>query len=53
MSDVTLPGRKVGRASAYDVMNGSKQTRAVKHEGEDTVLKGMLIKDYPVLVEFE
>jgi hypothetical protein len=49
-SDVTLPGVPAGRAWVIDIMNGTEQELNVTREGNETVLKGMLIKDYPTFV---
>jgi hypothetical protein len=49
-SDITLPGVSAKRAFVYDAMNGTEQELNVTLSGNDTVFKGMLIKDYPVFV---
>jgi len=49
-TDVTLPGRRIGSAKVYDIMNGTEQELVVTQQGNEAVLKGMLIKDYPVFV---
>ncbi len=52
-SDITLPGVAAKKATVFDVMNGTRQDLDVSHAGNDTILKGMLVKDYPVFVRFE
>ena len=45
-----MPDVRAERAWGIDVMNGTEQELNVIHSGNDTVLKGMLIKDSPVLI---
>ncbi len=52
-SDITLPGMVLKKAAAFDPMNGTKQDLVFSHDGNDTILKGMLVKDYPVYIQFE
>jgi hypothetical protein len=52
-SDITLPSQDIKKATVYDVMNGTRQELALSHDGKDTLLKGLLIKDYPVFVQIE
>jgi len=49
-SDITLPGVRAERAWTVDTMNGTEQELNLTHRGSDTVLSGMLIKDYPVFI---
>lgn len=49
-SDITLPGGRAESAWAIDVMNGTEQELNVTRSGNDAVLKGILIKDYPVFI---
>jgi len=54
-SDITLPGVRAKHAWAVDAMNGTEQklnlgSRNLTHRGSDTLLEGMLIKDYPVFI---
>jgi hypothetical protein len=49
-TDITLPGVRAVQAWAIDVFNGTEQELNVIRDRDDTVLKGMLIKDYPVFV---
>ena len=49
-SDITLPGVRAERAWTVDTMNGTELELNLTHRGSDTVLSGMLIKDYPVFI---
>jgi hypothetical protein len=49
-TDIVFPGVQASRASVTDIMNGTEQELEVGGHGADTVLKGMLVKDYPVFV---
>jgi len=48
---VTFPGLRVKSASAIDTMNGTEQRLEFGHRGGDTVVEGLLIKDYPVCIQ--
>ncbi|MBI2844082.1 MAG: discoidin domain-containing protein [Armatimonadetes bacterium] len=52
-TDVTLPAAKVKRAWVVDIFNGTEQELNLTPSGGDSVLKGMLVKDYPVFVRVE
>ena len=45
---VTLDGTH--HATAYDPLNGVEQALRVEHEGGQTVIPGLLVRDCPVLV---
>ena len=49
-TDVVFPGVKASRAAVKDIMNGTEQELDFSTNSAGTVLKGMLIKDYPVFV---
>ena len=49
-SDIALPDVLAARAWAIDTMNGTEQELNLTHRGRDTVLEGILIKDYPVFI---
>ena len=49
-SDITLPGLRAERAWAVDTMNGTEQEVNLTYRDSDTMLRGMLIKDYPVFI---
>lgn len=49
-SDITLLGVRAERAWAVDTINGTEQELNLIYSGSDTVLSGMLIKDYPVFI---
>ena len=48
--DITLPGLGAQRVWVVDVFNGTEQELNVTRDGDNTLLKGMLVKDYPVFV---
>ena len=49
-TDLTLPGVRATKATVVDIMNGTEQQLNFSADSGDTVLKGMLIKDFPVLI---
>jgi len=49
-SDVILPGAQVRQAWVLDIFNGTEQELNITRNGNNTVIKGMLVKDYPVFV---
>lgn len=49
-SDITLPGVEAAHAWVVDIFNGTEQELNITFNGKDTVLEGMLIKDYPTFV---
>jgi hypothetical protein len=49
-SDVTLPGVQAKEAWVVDVLNGTAQKLMATSEAGSTVVKGVLVKDYPTLV---
>lgn len=48
--DVAIPNRSFKSATGIDVLNGTEQDLRISIEEGSTVLKGMLTKDYPVLI---
>ncbi|MBI2842844.1 MAG: discoidin domain-containing protein [Armatimonadetes bacterium] len=49
-TDITIPGETFGKAVAIDVLNGTEQDLIVSRNGTDAVLRGMLVKDYPIVL---
>jgi len=49
-SDVILPQIKCREAVGIDVLNGTEQQLRISSEGGETIIRGVLIKDYPVIV---
>ena len=49
-TEVTLPRLECKRAWVIDTMNGTEQELNITHRDNDTVIEGVLIKDYPVFV---
>jgi len=50
--NLTLPGARAKRAIVADIMNGIEQQLDFTVNGPDTLLEGLLIKDYPVFITF-
>ncbi len=50
ISDVTLPDMAARRSWVVDIMNGTEQELKSISKGNDTVIPGMLIKDYPTFI---
>ena len=48
--DMKLHGVKAGNAWFIDLMNGMEQELEINVAGGDTIIKGLLIKDFPVYV---
>jgi len=48
--ELRLLGVQAKQGAVVDIMNGTEQVLDLSTEGGDTVLRGMLIKDYPVLI---
>ena len=51
-TEIILPGRSVKKAIGVDLLNGREQELEVTAQGGTTVLKGMLMQDFPVVVRF-
>jgi hypothetical protein len=49
-SDIILPGVQAEEVWVIDVLNGAEQKLNFTVSGSNTVIKGVLLKDYPVLV---
>jgi hypothetical protein len=49
--DIAFPGMQGKRATVVDIMNGTEQELNFAPEGGGTLLRGMLIKDYPIFVK--
>ncbi|MEK7448234.1 MAG: hypothetical protein AAB019_02000 [Planctomycetota bacterium] len=49
-TDLTRPGLKATRVVVIDSLNGTEQEFNFTIEGQGTILKGTLIKDYPVFI---
>jgi hypothetical protein len=52
-SDIAFPAMQGKRARVVDIMNGTEQELGFAAEGDGTVLRGMLIKDYPIFVKID
>jgi hypothetical protein len=51
-TDVTLVNQKATRVVGLDLINGRQQELELAQEGNNVVLRGMLLEDFPVLVRF-
>ncbi len=49
-SDVIIPQLKCRQAVGIDVLNGTEQELRILTAGGKTILEGMLVKDYPIIV---
>jgi hypothetical protein len=49
-SDLTLPGVQARQAWILDIFNGTEQELNLTSTGQDTSIKGLFIKDFPVFV---
>jgi hypothetical protein len=49
-TDIAFPGIQARRATVIDIMNGTEQELETVRNGAETVLKAMLVKDYPAFV---
>ena len=49
-TEITFPGTQARQARVQDIMNGTEQELDLATSGSDTIIKGMVIKDYPVFV---
>ena len=49
-AEVALPGMNAKKAWVVDIMNGTEQELNIEPQGDGTIIKGMLIKDYPVFI---
>jgi hypothetical protein len=52
-TDITLAGVRARCTWAIDLLNGTEQALDCARNGEDTVLKSMLVRNVPLLVRFE
>ena len=50
-TDIILKNLKIKGGFIFDSLNGTRQKLKSVKRKEDTVLEGMLIKDYPVFVK--
>jgi hypothetical protein len=52
-TDILLPGVKVSKATAIDVLNGETQELTITSRGSDTLLQGMHLRDWPLVITLE
>jgi hypothetical protein len=52
-ADVTLPGMQAKKAWVVEIMNGTEQRLNIEAQGDGTIIKGMLLKDYPAFMRLE
>ena len=50
LTDIVLENDAYETATAYDVLNGTSQPLKVSHRAGKTVLRGMKIRDWPVVI---
>lgn len=51
-TDIIIKGIETERVIGIDILNGREQGLIASKKGDDTVVKEMLIKDFPILVKF-
>ncbi len=51
--DIIPPDLRAKKAWVMDIFNGTTQELNLARQGNDTVLKEMLVKDYPVFIKLE
>jgi hypothetical protein len=51
-TDVVLKGIKCDKAVGVDIINGREQELHVERQRDNTIIKGMLIQDFPVCMKF-
>jgi hypothetical protein len=49
-SDITLPGAKADRAWVIDLFNGTEQELNTTTHNHDTIIRRVLVKDYPTFI---
>ena len=50
VATITFPGLGSGSITGVDVLHGFEQDLAFEIDGEDTIVRGVLVKDYPILI---
>ena len=50
ITEITFPGGKLSKVSAIDILNGDIQSLQFTCDGENTVLKDIHIKDWPIII---
>ncbi|HHR86035.1 MAG TPA: right-handed parallel beta-helix repeat-containing protein [Candidatus Acetothermia bacterium] len=47
---ITIPGLKAGTVSGIDVLHGFEQELVSETDGDSTIVRDLLVKDYPILI---
>jgi len=47
---VTFPGLAAGAVTGIDVLHGFEQELVFEIDGDDTIIRDLLVKDYPILI---
>jgi len=50
ITDITFLGRKLNKVSAIDVLNGDSQDLNIMYNKKNTVINGIHIKDWPIVI---
>ena len=50
ITDIIFPYTQFQQATGIDVLNGSEQVLQSSKSGGKSILKGMMIKDYPIVI---
>jgi hypothetical protein len=51
-ASLVFPGRAGQKAIAIDVLNGYEQQLTTAADGEDLVIRNLLVQDYPIILRF-
>ena len=47
---ITFPGLSAGSVAGIDVLHGFEQELVFEVDGEDMIIRDLLVKDYPILI---
>jgi hypothetical protein len=50
LATIAFPGLAAGSATGIDVLRGFEQELVLETNGEDTIIRDLLVKDYPILI---
>jgi hypothetical protein len=50
-TDIIIPGQKFSKAIGVDIINGTEQQLVIETKDNDTVIKAILLKDWPLIIK--
>ena len=50
LATITFPGLTAGTITGIDVLHGFEQELVFEIDGDDTIIRDLLVKDYPILI---